>query len=130
VTALSIRNRWDEKRRYPRVALKLPVGIAVVPRGFHFPPSKPTGRGLVRDASVGTCGIESETAIAAGEDIKLWLPADTERGEGKIVLRGTVLWSEQPERDGPCYAGILLDERPKQSMQTWHDMVVRLLRAH
>lgn len=124
---LALRNKRDEKRSNRRVHIELPIGIAVLSKRLGFPPRRPQFNGVMRLASMVGMEIRSDRNLGVGIPVRLWIVAEP-CAETTLKLRGNVVWSKPDERDGSFLAGIRLDERPREEMTNWQNLIAERLR--
>ena len=125
---LSLRRTGDEKRHNRRLALALPVGMAVLPKRLSFPPRRPQFQGTLREASMYGLQVVAPRALPVGTVLKLWIRIGSEPEARTIKLRGDVVWSRPGGPSEASSVGIRLRDRPRKYASIWANYIVEHLR--
>ena len=105
----SSRNPWAEKRKYPRILLRLPVSCVSIGRD-NLPMDQ--NKGLLKDISQGGAAIEAE-ANAVSDRIALVL---TDLSNEVVGILGKVAYSKKTAR-GTYHLGVSFDADHKENVE-------------
>jgi hypothetical protein len=130
---LQVRNRWEEKRNYFRIACNLTAELAVGSKVFGFLFTRSARFQVqIKDRSTAGMRVVSEQHIPCGASVEMRVKINTEGISQVIKLHGRVV-SSTTNDSNQCVAGIQLRTRPTREMDLWiHDVAesIRRMTGH